>query len=84
MQTNLAKSHTNQEDAVAALGRLAFSTDLSGSAADADFVIEAATERFELKQHIFTGLGELAPAHVILATNVYPRLLQGRRSQRPT
>jgi 3-hydroxybutyryl-CoA dehydrogenase len=69
MQANVAKGRASQEDADAALGRLTFSTDLAAAAADADFVIEAATERLELKQHIFTQLGELTPAHAILATN---------------
>ncbi|MCW2134339.1 3-hydroxyacyl-CoA dehydrogenase family protein [Arthrobacter sp. VKM Ac-2550] len=69
MQANVAKGRASQADADAALGRLSFSTDLAASAADADFVIEAATERLELKQHIFTQLGELTPVHAILATN---------------
>ncbi|AUI53384.1 3-hydroxyacyl-CoA dehydrogenase family protein [Arthrobacter crystallopoietes] len=69
MQANVAKGRASQEDADAALGRLTFSTDLAAAAATADFVIEAATERLELKQHIFTQLGELTPAHAILATN---------------
>ena len=69
LQANVAKGRTSQQDADAALGRLTFSTDLPAAAADADFVIEAATERLELKQHIFTQLGELTPAHAILATN---------------
>ena len=69
MQASVAKGRASQADADAALGRLCFSTDLAAAAADADFVIEAATERLELKQHIFTQLGELAPAHAILATN---------------
>jgi 3-hydroxybutyryl-CoA dehydrogenase len=69
MQANVAKGRASQVDADAALGRLSFSTDLAAAAADADFVIEAATERLELKQHIFTQLGELTPAHAILTTN---------------
>jgi 3-hydroxybutyryl-CoA dehydrogenase len=69
MQANVAKGRANQADADAALGRLSFSTDIAATAADADFVIEAATERLELKQHIFTQLGELTPSHAILATN---------------
>lgn len=69
MQANVTKGRTSQEDADAALARLTFSTHLATAAADADFVIEAATERLELKQHIFTQLGELTPAHAILATN---------------
>ena len=69
MQANVAKGRASQEDADAALGRLSFSTDLATAAADADFVIEAATEKLGIKQQIFTQLGELTPAHAILATN---------------
>ncbi|EMY32236.1 3-hydroxyacyl-CoA dehydrogenase [Arthrobacter crystallopoietes BAB-32] len=69
MQANVAKGKTSAEDAEAALGRLAFTTDLDAAAADADFVIEAATERLDIKQQIFERLGRLAPAHAILTTN---------------
>lgn len=68
MQASVAKGRTSVDQADAALGRLTFTTDLS-AAAEADFVIEAATERLEIKQQIFVRLGELAPAHAILATN---------------
>jgi 3-hydroxybutyryl-CoA dehydrogenase len=51
------------------LDALAYSTDLDAAAAHADFVIEAATERLDIKTQIFEKLGVLAPAHAILATN---------------
>jgi 3-hydroxybutyryl-CoA dehydrogenase len=69
MQANAAKGRTSQEDTDAALGRISFGTDLAAAAADADFIIEAATEKLDIKQPIFAQLGELAPAHAILATN---------------
>jgi 3-hydroxybutyryl-CoA dehydrogenase len=69
MQANVAKGRTGAEDAEAALGRLTFTTDLAAAAADADFVIEAATERLDIKRQIFERLGKLAPAHAVLATN---------------
>ncbi|GAA1497529.1 3-hydroxyacyl-CoA dehydrogenase family protein [Paeniglutamicibacter kerguelensis] len=65
----VAKGKLNGETAAAALGALAYSTDLDSSAANADFVIEAATERLDIKTQIFERLGKLAPAHAILATN---------------
>jgi 3-hydroxybutyryl-CoA dehydrogenase len=68
LKANVAKGKATADDADAALGRLTFTTDLA-AAADADFVIEAATERLDIKQQIFTRLGELAPAHAILTTN---------------
>ncbi|MFJ6418666.1 3-hydroxyacyl-CoA dehydrogenase family protein [Paeniglutamicibacter sp. NPDC091659] len=65
----VAKGKLEQEAANSALGALAYSTDLDASAANADFVIEAATERLDIKTQIFERLGKLAPAHAILATN---------------
>jgi 3-hydroxybutyryl-CoA dehydrogenase len=69
LDANVAKGRLPAADAEAALGRLAFSTDLDAAAAEADFVIEAATERLDIKEQIFTRLGELTPAHAVLATN---------------
>ncbi|MGW6173729.1 3-hydroxyacyl-CoA dehydrogenase family protein [Arthrobacter sp. NPDC055138] len=68
LQASVAKGKASADDADAALARMSFTTDLA-AAAGADFVIEAATERLDIKQQIFTRLGELAPAHAILATN---------------
>ncbi|RAX45339.1 3-hydroxyacyl-CoA dehydrogenase family protein, partial [Arthrobacter sp. AQ5-05] len=67
--SRVAKGKLEQDAATAALGALAYSTDLDEAAAGADFVIEAATERLEIKTQIFEKLGVLAPAHAILATN---------------
>ena len=65
----VAKGKLGEAAAAAALGSLAYSTDLDAAAADADFVIEAATERLDIKTRIFERLGQVAPAHAILATN---------------
>jgi 3-hydroxybutyryl-CoA dehydrogenase len=51
------------------LRRIAFTQDLDGSAGKADYVLEAITENLELKIDLFKRLGELAPSHVVLATN---------------
>ena len=67
--SRVAKGKLEQVAATAALDALAYSTDLDSAAANADFVIEAATERLEIKTAIFEKLGVLAPAHAILATN---------------
>ncbi|MCG2623439.1 3-hydroxyacyl-CoA dehydrogenase family protein [Arthrobacter sp. I2-34] len=69
LEANVAKGRLDAADAEAALGRLDFSTELDAAAASADFVIEAATERLEIKGQIFARLGRLAPDHAILATN---------------
>jgi 3-hydroxybutyryl-CoA dehydrogenase len=65
----VAKGKLEQDAATAALDALNYSTDLDAVATTADFVIEAATERLEIKTAIFEKLGVLAPAHAILATN---------------
>jgi 3-hydroxybutyryl-CoA dehydrogenase len=51
-----------------ALGRIDAATDL-GALADADLVIEAATEDREAKAAIFARLGELTRPEVVLASN---------------
>jgi 3-hydroxybutyryl-CoA dehydrogenase len=57
------------DDAGAAIARVAWSTDLREAASRADLVVEAASERLDLKTSVFTALGEAAPAHTILTTN---------------
>src|SRR5207247_9600015 len=36
---------------------------------DVDFVVEAAPEKMEIKQQVFTELDEVTPGHAILASN---------------
>lgn len=67
--SRVTKGKLEQSAATAALDALAYNTDLDAAAAHADFVIEAATERLDIKTQIFEKLGVLAPAHAILATN---------------
>ncbi len=54
--------------AEAALARIATSTSLE-AVADAAIIVEAATERLDLKFRIFEDLDRLAPAGAILASN---------------
>jgi 3-hydroxybutyryl-CoA dehydrogenase len=63
------KGTLTEDDQKATLGRIKTSTDLAASVKNADFVIEAATERYELKKQIFQTLDTNAPESVILATN---------------
>ena len=56
----------DEKDAV--LGRIRTSTDIRDMA-DADFVVEAAVEREDLKFKIFKDLDEICRPEVILATN---------------
>jgi 3-hydroxybutyryl-CoA dehydrogenase len=63
------KGTLTQEDADATVGRIAKQTDLATAAKSADFIIEAATENYELKKKIFQTLDENAKEGVILASN---------------
>ncbi len=51
------------------LGRITTTLDLEQGARSADFVIEAAPERMEIKRDIFSRLGRSARPDVVLATN---------------
>src|SRR5918911_572440 len=44
-------------------------TSLAEAVAGADFVVEAATERLEIKRQIFAEMSKLTPPTTILATN---------------
>ncbi|OCC24266.1 3-hydroxybutyryl-CoA dehydrogenase [Croceicoccus estronivorus] len=55
-------------DAQAALGRIVTIADYAPMA-DADLVIEAATEREEIKRKIFAAVGDVLSADAILASN---------------
>ena len=50
------------------LGRITGAVDYDGFG-DVDFVIEAVTERMEVKQSVFAELDALTPGHAILASN---------------
>lgn len=63
------KGRMTQDAVDAALGRIRFTTDIAEAVGDADLVIEAATERLDIKRQVFTQIDELAPAHAILTTN---------------
>lgn len=63
------KSTITEDDQKATLARIKTETQLSASVRNADFVIEAATERFDLKKEIFQTIDANAPEGVILASN---------------
>lgn len=68
LDRQIRKGALAEADKQAALARIAASTELE-AAAEADLVVEAATENRELKFRIFEQLDALAPAHAILASN---------------
>ncbi len=63
------KEKITKADKSATLQRLRAFTDLKKGVEEAELVVEAATERTELKFNIFEQLDAAAPAHAILATN---------------
>ncbi|MBB5253709.1 3-hydroxyacyl-CoA dehydrogenase/enoyl-CoA hydratase family protein [Sulfurisphaera ohwakuensis] len=58
-----------KESASNIVSRIKTVVGLNESVSDADFAIEAAIEKLDLKRQIFSKLDELLPAHAILATN---------------
>ncbi len=63
------KERITQADQVGTLARIACATDLATSIADADLVVEAATENPAVKAALFTAMDQSAPSHAILASN---------------
>ncbi|NVN00197.1 3-hydroxyacyl-CoA dehydrogenase family protein [Arthrobacter sp. SDTb3-6] len=67
--TRVGKGKLDSDAASQALSRLSYTTNLQEAAGSADFVIEAATERLDIKKEIFATLGSYTPAHAVLASN---------------
>jgi len=65
----IKKEKITESDKAATLGRIASNTDIASGVAQADLVVEAATERTDLKLSIFQSMDAAAPAGCILATN---------------
>ena len=68
LDREVSKTKITAEDKAAALGRIHPVTD-RGKLADCDFVIEAATEKFEIKTEIFRDLDRLTRPEILLASN---------------
>jgi 3-hydroxybutyryl-CoA dehydrogenase len=68
LEREVAKNKVTLEDKASALKRIEPVTDRA-KLADCDFVVEAATEKFEIKTEIFRDLDRLARPEVILASN---------------
>lgn len=65
----VAKGKLHADEMEAALARVTTTTDLAAAADGVDFVIEAVTERLEVKRQVFAELDRLTPERAILATN---------------
>lgn len=68
LDREVAKSKITADDKAATLGRIA-STLERVKLADCDLVVEAATEKFEIKAEIFRDLDRIMKPEVILASN---------------
>jgi 3-hydroxybutyryl-CoA dehydrogenase len=68
LEREVAKGKITAEDAASALKRIEPVTDRA-RLADCDFIVEAATEKFEIKAEIFRDLDRVARPDVILASN---------------
>jgi len=65
----IKKEKITEEDKAATLGNITTFTEIKGGVAQAELVVEAATERTDLKLDIFRQLDEHAPEAAILASN---------------
>jgi 3-hydroxybutyryl-CoA dehydrogenase len=68
LEREVAKNRITPEAKAGALKRIRGVTD-RGELADCDFVIEAATEKFEIKTEIFRDLDRLTRPEIVLASN---------------
>ena len=69
LDRRVQKGKLQQAQVDAALARLSTTTSLEEAADGADFVIEAVTERLEVKRQVFAELDRLTPERAVLATN---------------
>src|SRR5579864_9510205 len=68
LERDVAKNKITAEAKAGALKRIRAVTD-RGELSDCDFVIEAATEKFEIKTEIFRDLDRLTRPEIVLASN---------------
>ncbi|HEX5003371.1 MAG TPA: 3-hydroxybutyryl-CoA dehydrogenase [Bacteroidia bacterium] len=69
MDRQVAKGTLSEADKATAIVRITTYTTLKEGVADADLVVEAATENIEIKLSIFKDLDSLCPEKTILASN---------------
>ncbi len=68
LDKRVEKGKLSKEDKGAIMGRLKM-VDKPESVKDADLVIEAVFEKFEVKKEVFAQFGKIMPPHTILASN---------------
>jgi len=68
LDREVAKNKISADDKTAAVGRIQLVVD-RGKLADCDFLVEAATERFDIKAQLFRGLDRICRPEIILSSN---------------
>lgn len=69
LDRQVAKEKISEADKNKALANITTNTDVAAGVKNADLVVEAATENFEIKKQLFQTMDENAPESAILATN---------------
>lgn len=69
LDRQVAKGVLSEAQKNETLARISYETELSKGVANADLVVEAATENVDLKLRIFADIDAAAPAKAILASN---------------
>ncbi|MEM0992381.1 MAG: 3-hydroxybutyryl-CoA dehydrogenase [Bacteroidota bacterium] len=69
LDRQIKKERITEADKAQTLSNIQAVTDMASGVAQADLVVEAATENTDLKLKIFKALDQNAPAHAILASN---------------
>ncbi len=79
------KEKMSQEDMDKVLGNLKPTLDIKEAVADANLVIEAATENIDIKKSIFKEIDELCPPETIFASNTTAKSIaeMGAATKRP-
>ena len=79
------KRRISKEDADAALSRIKTTTSYEEAVSDIGLAIEAVPENIELKKKVFAKVDEIAPPHVIIATNTSTLSIteMGKATKRP-
>jgi 3-hydroxybutyryl-CoA dehydrogenase len=67
--SRMAENRITRSNADLAVERMSWTTDAAAAVASADLVVEAATERLDIKRQIFAQLNETAPPHTLFTTN---------------
>src|SRR5207302_1341840 len=68
LEREVAKNKITAEDSAAAVARIHGVTERA-ALSECDFVIEAATEKFEIKSEIFRDLDRICRGEIVLASN---------------